>query len=114
MSRIVTVKWVGAANPSLGSMATIFGYHSARTGANVFRVQSANSGAAVVSRSIVAFPSAVVTENALPASGRESIAETGIENAGLNHPNASTAVIPTTVLTKRTVACRIAWIDFIL
>ena len=52
----VTRKCVGAVNPSLGSSATILGYHSASTGASWFCAQFVNSGASVVLIVISQFP----------------------------------------------------------
>src|SRR5437867_9523011 len=54
--RMMTLNLFGAANPSLGSMATIFGYHSASAGANLFSPQSFKSVAWEVSIEISQYP----------------------------------------------------------
>src|SRR5207244_5313781 len=55
----MTEKALGGLNPSLGSMATIFGYHSASNGASFCWAHSLSSGAAEVSIVISHEPSAV-------------------------------------------------------
>src|SRR6266853_6238938 len=55
----VTFMDAGAEYPGLGSIATIFGYHSESAGANWFWTQSFNSGEARLSMDMWHFPSAV-------------------------------------------------------
>ena len=65
--RNVIVNFVGAAYPSLGSISTIFGYHSAHAGLSVFSTHSRSSGVSVTSNVISYFPPAVTVIVAGPA-----------------------------------------------
>src|SRR5439155_10960501 len=90
-------------NPSLGSMATIFGYHSASAGANLFSAQSFKSVAWEVSIEISQYASAermtngasVVTEfgagfpgavpSSIPISAHARVASAATAAPMMNH-----------------------------